>query len=391
MSTDPRGTDPIPGPVPLSWLLLSCAFLITGAAWLSVQIPYPLATHLRVLLLVLGLLLAAGAVILRPTPLLLTASAFIPFLAHGSMDEEWDTARLLLRIMLVAALAAGLLATVSRRLRKFIVSMLAVAHFLGILVTASLSPPPGAEAPWLSLQLWAYVYRPYLNFICLDMRYNFYAPDPVSDTIFRYRVEFANGDAAWYRLPDRAECRTALEFSRALAIPEFVSGQAAAPDDFARLTRLREDAGENHIPPLPMPNIDPSAQYEEPSPDAKLYIESYAHHIAVAKKHPTDPGQAVTGVKIYRVGHNVPSAKQVSEGMDPNDPTLYSAIYLGEYGADGKLKPSCYHVEVDKLGQIIRETRDPFLYWLIPIIREKDGTVTDFVKLHGDAHAEAKP
>jgi hypothetical protein len=374
------------------WLLLFGAYLATGSVLISLQIPLAWDTSARVLLLVLGLLLAGGAIVLRPSSSrVLFSSAFVPFLAHWSMAEDWDTARLLLRILMVLALLGAFLASLSRNLQKAVVSMLAVVHFMAIVVAASLASPPGTDRPWLSVQLWAHLFRPYLEFIGLDVRYNFYTPDPAPMNVLWFRIQYADGKAVWGKIPNRADCWTDLEFTRAMAIPELPNGEAPVPDNFSRLFRLRENAGENHDPPIPVPNLDPSEQYSEPSASSKLYLESFARHIALTFKHPTDPNQLAAGVKLYRVSHNVPTPKQVSEGFEPNDPTLYSATYVGEYGPDGKLKPTCYRIEMDDNGNPVREIRDPFLFWMIPIIREKDGSLTDFVKIHGDGHAGAKP
>jgi hypothetical protein len=77
--------------------------------------------------------------------------------------------------------------------------------------------------------------------------------------------------------------------------------------------------------------------------------KSYARYAArVASQQ---GGKPVTGVKVYCVVHQTLSPKQILDQMSPEDPTLYSPYFEGEFDADGKLK----------------DPEDPLLYWLIPI------------------------
>jgi hypothetical protein len=89
----------------------------------------------------------------------------------------------------------------------------------------------------------------------------------------------------------------------------------------------------------------------------------------------------VIGVKIYRVVHRLLSPREFSEGLDANDPTTYQAYYQGDFAPSGKLKPSCFRV-VRTRGGRVDVYQDPLLYWLIPIVRDSDGSLTDYVRLH---------
>src|SRR5262249_34882094 len=124
---------------------------------------------------------------------------------------------------------------------------------------------------------------------------------------------------------------------------------------------------------------------------SKWMLQAYARRVAYAYPHLEKPETPVTGVKIYRVVHNIPLARDFGEGIDPLDETLYLPYYQGEYDAEGNLK----------------EPQDPFLYWLIPILKEEKPTtfrtgvgaprkadrhnseVKDYVKIHaGDRIAD---
>jgi hypothetical protein len=102
------------------------------------------------------------------------------------------------------------------------------------------------------------------------------------------------------------------------------------------------------------------AQYREPSKIALRLIQAYARHVARTYKHKTRPELAVTGVKVYFVIHVILTGKELAEGRHPYDPTTYKPYYLGKFDIDGEPRNK---IAVDGLP-------DPFLYWLIPILRE---------------------
>jgi hypothetical protein len=83
-------------------------------------------------------------------------------------------------------------------------------------------------------------------------------------------------------------------------------------------------------------------------------VKTFSRHVARHVKHPTDPEKKVTGIKVYRVVHNILSPKQVAEGVSPEAEWLYYPYYQGEYDADGNLK----------------DPKDPLLFWLIPIVKD---------------------
>lgn len=70
----------------------------------------------------------------------------------------------------------------------------------------------------------------------------------------------------------------------------------------------------------------------------------------------------VTHVKAYRVVHETATARQVANGWDPFDPTLYQPFFFGDFLSDGTPDPGA-NVGFDQ--------SDPFLFWLVPIIRQK--------------------
>jgi hypothetical protein len=133
-------------------------------------------------------------------------------------------------------------------------------------------------------------------------------------------------------------------------------------------------------------------QYREPNSVAKRWIASYARHVAHTYKHADFPDRKVTGVKVYMLEHLYPGPAEVGIREDasgkplvprPNfdDPTYYIPVYMGEFDADGVMKPSCLTVEVDAQGNYNRYglslpgmpppagfKRDPYLYWVIPIL-----------------------
>ena len=154
-------------------------------------------------------------------------------------------------------------------------------------------------------------------------------------------------------------------------------------------------------------NIPPmERQYREPNSVAKRWIAS-AWHVALTYKHGTHP-RKVTGVKVYLIEHLYPSPAELGTTHDErgkelaprklNDPTHYLPTYLGEFDAEGKMKPECLRLDVDGRGNLNKydvNQRDPYLYWVIPILYHgvatgdsnrsfmyRDVNVDNFMKKH---------
>ena len=66
------------------------------------------------------------------------------------------------------------------------------------------------------------------------------------------------------------------------------------------------------------------------------------------------PDAEPVAVKLYRVQHRIMPAEFLANGGDPRDWTLYLPYYMGRYNQDGQLL----------------DPNDPFMYWLLPILRE---------------------
>jgi hypothetical protein len=338
---------------------------------------------LRLALLGGGLLAAGAAVAIRPrSAVVLALAALAALLANLSLDAEWDSARLVLNVAVGVAAVAAVVVLLPRWARRVIVSLLIVLHFGGILSAVTSVPPPGGPAPWLSTQIWARFYRPYLQFMYLNNAYHFYSPDPGPATLLWFRVQYADGFYQWLRFPDRKHHVLAVQYQRRLSMTESTNQLVALPSVvppnlqqvLQQIQYERMRAGERlGIPPHPHPELPLANQFREPLPYSKRMLQTYARHVAHAYPHPADPGVEVTGVKVYRVVHQIILPQPFSEGMEPYDPTLYLPYYQGEYAKDGTLKdPHEFHPDgsLKKLG-------DPFLYWLLPILKVPKGARED--------------
>ena len=100
------------------------------------------------------------------------------------------------------------------------------------------------------------------------------------------------------------------------------------------------------------PYFTQDLQYRRPSRRAQSILRSFARHVL---ENAQMPGHRVKGVKIYHVVHNYMTPEVYRFGViEPWDPDTYRAFYLGEINLDGKV------IDPD----------DPFLYWMLPTIRE---------------------
>jgi hypothetical protein len=325
---------------------------------------------------------------------------------------SWDTMRLALAVFTAVALLAAPLALASTRVRRWTISVLVVLHFCGI-VTATLSPPP---SPQLIGQTWTRIFRPYLEFMYLNNAYHFYSPEPGPASHLWCRLIYADPAdheyGEWFKVPDVDEKgqhrhRNALEYQRHLALTEYTVPSETTGSffvihpngmqDLAPFVKYRQQ--HSPMPNLPIgqespslvipfhPLMPTSQQYSKPNPSSQRLLSSYVRHVVKAKCVPDGKGDYVNAehpdwrfklAKLYRVRHDLPTTElyaRMDPPLDANDPELYRPFYMGQYDADGNL-----------VGKA-----DPFLYWLLPILRTQagkiDAPIRDYARLHaGDPY-----
>jgi hypothetical protein len=225
------------------------------------------------------------------------------------------------------------------------------------------------------------VYRPYLEFLHLTSSYRFYTPRAQPETLLWAHLTYADGSRRWIKLPE-ADRQGRLTALRMLQMNGMVQVDTNS-DLFEEVLAARKQAGKQFDPPMPELGDDVSQEYQPPTPEAKVILQSIARHLVHHYPHPDDPEQAVTGVKLYCVVHSFLTREDVLAQVDPNDPTTYLAYYQGDFGPGGKLKPSCSRM-VQVNGSEVEIRQDHFLYWRLPIERNEDGSITDYVQLHAE-------
>jgi hypothetical protein len=283
-------------------------------------------------------------------------------------------------------------------------------HFGGIL-TATLAAPPN---PWLITQIWTRIYRPYLEFMYLNNAYHFYAPEPGPANYMWFRLIYVNknGDQIgdWYKVPKvddrtgRHQHSVALEYQRHISLIANVEYTEQVPfmDNNGQVYpffKLRQECsafgGQLGIkrPPLIVPfhSVLPvSVQYAKPHPIARNLISSYVRH--VAKLHAEHPEYGtLRWIKVYRVRHDIAPVElfaKTDPPLEANDPWTYRAFYMGRYDITGELEDGPHYDSVT--GNY--NPGDPFLYWLLPVVRVETAEVSgvyaskDYCRLHaGDA------
>jgi hypothetical protein len=399
--------DPVPHPPQgnSNWLFCSpwpvyLAGLVTTVLGLLLSVAG--ITTLGVLVIAAGLLTTCVAVRLRfkrtselfedrvETAGMLAAAAFVALIGFLGMDEKWDAARLFLGVLTGVALAGAALVLVPTTPRRVLISLLAVFHFGGILSAVTSVPPNGQSPPWLSMQLWTHVYRPYLNFLFLNNAYHFYSPEPGPGTFQWFFVRFEDNTGRWYKIPNREESPVPQYYLRMLAMSDSITETTSwmpgwSEEDNVRawkegpvptwkegpgekgykdyrclrdIVAARNVAGMNslaeRIPAYELDTPQPVAsQFRIPSELAMRNLSSYARHVAHTIKHEHDPSIPVKSVKVYKVSHGIPYPAQLAAGADPDDPTYYMPFYMGEY---------------DPEGNLLNQGKDPFLYWSLPIV-----------------------
>jgi hypothetical protein len=391
------GEEPIAVNGPKTPLLAPFPLLLAGmtlvaAAWLIGAALEGSLPVLRVSLLVLGVIAAGAAVAahlryaradlegrLGSAALWLLATATL-FVAWWALDPAWDSLALLLSVLMVVGVVAAIVTVLPQGWRRLAFSLIILFHFGAILNAIAVVPPRGGETPWLAVQTWTRLYRPYLMFTRLDDAYHYGAPEPGPCTVLWFRIAFADGASRWMRLPDHNACRNHVERRRLGALAAAIGQTVALPHPRTADERLyqehvmkrRLEAGANYNPPIPIDDSIPLIkQFREPTIEAKMLLASYVRYVARTAEHPLGHASPVSAVKVYRVECYWPPVEQFQAGRSPRDPTLYQAWYQGEYEADGRLKENVEIVRNAK-GEQIGRIQDPLLYWLIPIARVPD-------------------
>jgi hypothetical protein len=368
---DPHITSP--------WLLLVSGLVtIAGGTILSFALKES-PPWLTVSLVSLGALLTAGAIVARSNSAVVWGLAALGagVGSVGFWQIGWDSAQLLFCVLMAAAGVGTLIVLLPTAARWIVISALIVMHFGGIL-TAVCSAAPGT---WVASTLWNFFYRPHLQFMYLNDAYHYFAPEPGPAALIWFCIHYEpDSDGSpnwrWVKVPDfdkqghplRPDGRRLwpnTEYIRHFDLTDSINYPAFEDDSGFPLglrQQRRIQAGNlRGIPLYPTAQLGIEFQYRAPSKKSLRWTEAYVRHVVRTYRHEKKPEVAVKSVQVYRVLHNIGNAGQIAEGWDPYDPIMYSAYYQGEYNPDGTSKKN-FHAE-DGLP-------DPFLFWLIPILRE---------------------
>jgi hypothetical protein len=316
--------------------------------------------------------------------------------------EDWDSFRMVLRVGSVLSCCAAGLVVCSPRCRRLMLSLVIVLHFCAI-ASAVLAQPPASR---IGRQTWMRFFRPYLTFMNLNDSYQYYSPDPEPSNYLWFRIIYASEDGKtdvgkWYKLPafDEEGCikhPVRLEYQRYLSMTGRIAEHDSAPPEvvfneemqewqwqpmYLRRLKLSDPnapidaaAPDANQPRIPLhPEITKTAQVNVPASMPKRLLSSFARHLS--NKYPTHvaaQGNTLNfkSVKIYCVIHSIPPVEWYQSGLSPTDPVLYHPFYLGNYRADG----------------MRINDGDPYLWWLLPILRENPNQpksrIFDYCRYH---------
>lgn len=293
------------------------------------------------------------------TSAVIAVAAFVPFLCAWTLNKnwgdspQWDSIYLFFLVVFFVTLAAAGVLLLPQLLRRLVLSLVVLFHFMGIVSAVTSVPYPGTFAPWISVQLWSRVYRPYLYFMYLTNAYHFYSPDPGPATLEWYYIKFEDGTGEWYRLAEKSDFSTRQEYQRMLAITEstnYLVNPNFSNADWDAKVLARRTAGATNSTPIPISmQIPVVQQYREPNYVSKAMIKCYAQYVAEHYKNSKDPDLKIKSVKVYRVVHDIMPPARIAEGVNPWEPDTYLPYYMGEFTPEGKML----------------DPKSPYLYWLL--------------------------
>ncbi|MBI1829993.1 MAG: hypothetical protein HYR84_00920 [Planctomycetes bacterium] len=325
--------------------------------------------------------------------------------ADRNDPNDWDTIRMFLRVCTAVSLYGSALTLATQGVRRLMLSVLFTIHFIGI-NSAALSAPP---APWIVQQTWIRFFRPYLQFVYLNNAYHFYAPEPGPSSYLWFRVIYqsphvgSDGTRAeeglWHKVPQiddqgRIQHPVALDYQRFLSMTEAVAHPETLPSEYVYNSTTEQMEVHpfyanrlNLQPPgvwtlgnwpkglrVPLqPELTKFQQVFIPNDQSQRLLKSFARFLGRKYAEHPDPKKAdwtFKSVKMYRVVHWIPPVQWFLNDIPPTAPESFLPFYVGNYKADGSLI-------VDG---------DPYLFWLLPAIREDqndpDSQIRDYCRRH---------
>jgi len=412
MARDPAAAPRlIPLPVH-PWVFILGGLGLVLLSWLIGKM-LPAAAFVRVILALGGAGSAIAGVVVRlrrcpwmlhdriETAAMIATAGLSCLVGWFCMSEDWDSGKFLFGALFIVSLAGSMLVILPTVGRKIFLSLFVLFHFGGMATAITAIDPPNNTGPWVSKQLWARVYYPYLQFLYLTNAYHFYSPDPGPPSTLWFYVMYEDGSRTLVKFPDKKNSAVGMQYQRQLALPEH-SFQAlpnlplsASQIQEVQLTQKdfrqprgswedvyrRRENGSLHkypaswqekgktverglqIPMIYERDLSIYNQYREPNPTSKELIASVARRVFLtAPKKLDEAGNEVPvkSVKAYRITQWIVTPQELAKGMDPWEPTKRLPYFLGEFDGEGTL--------VDQY--------DPFLYWYLPVINAQEGYKT---------------
>lgn len=298
---------------------------------------------------VVGMLTTGTAVARRPKDsAVLAIGSATALLAYFATHPQWDAIRVMMGVMAAVAAVAAVMLRLSQTVQRVAISLFVLYHFCGIL-SAITSPHP---MPWLTAQLWARLFRPWLEFCYVNNAYQFYSPQPGPAQVLWFCITGEDNESHWLKIPRRDEVLDPLgvEYFRRLSLTERANQNVPTPLGPPEEMFLSRKSYSQLIPFHP--ELLEIQQFRMPNEHARQILASYAKHVADTFGTGR-PGVSVKAIKVYLTQHRMLSQKEFAERMDPFDPTTYVPFFVGEFDAEGNLT----------------NPYDPMLYWIVPIVR----------------------
>ncbi len=338
------------------------------------------------------------------TSLLLVLAAVACQAAIAAMYDKGrplhlDTIRFFLGVASVAALIGAPVVLAPQRVRRRVISLLFVLHFVSISAAALL----GFRFSLVLHQFNSRISRPYLNFFVVGNPHAYFAEEASPNQVW-FRIIFEDGTREWLKLPEvdgrgNHKLATQVNLTRYSGLVQSVTGSTppvmfdlnARPLDFFRV-RLEaahpsvEQTGGMYVPFLSESQISVPQQCQMPTPGALRVLRSYLLHVICKAQQ---DGRRVKAVKVYRVRHQLLNVQEYLKGVkEPWDPDTYVTYYMGDFDSQGDqinpMLPFFYAGIVASMcptleGLMLASSPfcsqyygDPLLYWALPTVR--DGT-----------------
>jgi hypothetical protein len=203
-------------------------------------------------------------------------------------------------------------------------------------------------------------FLPYLGSLWLTNGYRYYAPDPGETDVLWFHINYEDGTAHWYVVPNRDDFYQRMPFQRYMSVAMLAMMKThweevpPAEDAAAAASIMARGSGKSQ---------------QVLNMFGEIYFRSYARFVARRYQENPTTRSPLDTIDIYRVHYQIRSPYEVRMNYDTYDPRKLDIALVGTYAPDG--------IRLSKQRGFIPRVPDDFFIELVqneiaPLLEEND-------------------